>query len=208
MRKLFILFAFITGALCLQAQKANEQEPYMTRALGTDAIKEIEARTSGGSISVTGISSAEARIEVYVSGNHKQNLSKEEIRQKLEEDYDLEIAVENNKLTAMAKSKSTVRDWKKALNIAYRIYVPQATSTDLSTSGGSIHLASLQGDQSFSTSGGSLHLKQVGGKIKGRTSGGSIHLEEADKEIDLSTSGGSIHAKNCNGNIRLATSGG
>lgn len=208
MRKLFILFALVIGSLTLQAQKETEKEPYMTRPLSTEPIKEVQARTSGGSITVTGVSPAEARIEVYVSGNNNQTLSKEEVKQRLEELYDLQIAVANNKLTAMAKAKTQIRDWKKALNIAYRIYVPQATSTDLSTSGGSIHLASLDGDQSFSTSGGSLHLKQVGGKIKGRTSGGSIHLEETNNEIDLSTSGGSIHAKNCNGNIRLTTSGG
>ncbi|MBB1284246.1 DUF4097 family beta strand repeat protein [Flavisolibacter sp. BT320] len=208
MRKLFILLAFASQTLVVHAQNKDNKEPYMTRSLSADAVKEVEARTSGGSIAVTGVAPSEARIEVYVSGNNNQNLSKEEIKQRLEELYNLEIDVANNKLTAMAKSKSQIRDWKKALNIAYKIYVPQASSTDLSTSGGSIHLASLNGAQSFSTSGGSLHLKGVSGKINGRTSGGSIHLEDTNNEIDLSTSGGSIHAKNCSGNIRLTTSGG
>ncbi|HEV7334200.1 MAG TPA: DUF4097 family beta strand repeat-containing protein [Flavisolibacter sp.] len=208
MRKLLFLLAIAAQAIVAQAQNSNNKEPYMTRSLSGDAIKEVEARTSGGSISVTGVTPSEARIEVYVSGNNNQNLSKEEIQQRLDELYNLDVTVANNKLTAMAKSKEQIRDWKKALNIAYKIYVPQTVATDLSTSGGSIHLASLNGPQSFTTSGGSLHLKQVSGKINGRTSGGSIHLEDTNNEIDLTTSGGSIHAKNCSGNIRLATSGG
>ncbi|NTS41329.1 DUF4097 family beta strand repeat protein [Flavisolibacter sp. BT320] len=207
MRKLFILFALGLQAAFVQAQN-NNKEPYLTRTLRNDQVKTVEATTSGGSISVTGVSPSEARIEVYVLANNNEKLSNEEIKQRLEELYNLDISVANNKLTAMAKAKSQIRNWKKALNIAYKIYVPQTVSTDLSTSGGSIHLASLQGDQSFTTSGGSLHLKQVSGNIKGRTSGGSIHLEETNKEIDLSTSGGSIQAKNCSGNIRLTTSGG
>ncbi|HEY1022124.1 MAG TPA: hypothetical protein VGE06_07410, partial [Flavisolibacter sp.] len=165
MRKLFLLLAFALPTLSATAQNKEHQEPYLTRTLSGDAVKEVEARTSGGSISVTGVAPSEARLEVYVSGNNNQKLSKEDIKQRLEEFYNLEISVTNNKLTAMAKSKSQIRDWKKALNIAYKIYVPQATSTDLSTSGGSIGLYSLTGSQSFSTSGGSLHLKQVSGKI-------------------------------------------
>lgn len=208
MKKFAFLLAVIAQAVTLFAQNQNEKEPYMTRSLSADAIKNVEARTSGGSISVSGVAPAEARIEVYVSGNNNAKLTKEEIKQRLDELYTLDVSVANNKLTAVARSKENIRDWKKALSIAYKIYVPQTITTDLSTSGGSIHLAGLTGSQSFSTSGGSLHVSKVSGKIDGRTSGGSIHLDEAKDEIDLRTSGGSIHAKNSSGNIRLATSGG
>lgn len=208
MKKYFFLLSILTQVGFVNAQSNNEKEPYMTRSLSADAIKNVEAKTSGGSISVTGVASSEARIEVYVSGNNNATLSKEEIKQRLDELYNLDIAVANNKLTASARAKENIRDWKKALNIAYKIYVPQNVSSDLSTSGGSIHLANLSGTQTFSTSGGSLHLKTLSGKMDGRTSGGSIHLEDSRDDIDLQTSGGSIHARNCSGNIRLQTSGG
>jgi hypothetical protein len=203
----FVLFAVALSTAAF-SQSQNEKEPYLTRSLSADAIKLVEAKTSGGSISVSGVSPDQARIEVYVSPNNDGKLSKQEIEQRLAELYSLDINVANNKLTATARSKENIRDWKKALNIAYKIYVPQAVSTDLGTSGGSIHLANLSGTQNFSTSGGSLHVTKVNGKLDGRTSGGSIHLIDSKDEIDLSTSGGSIHAANCTGNIRLATSGG
>jgi DUF4097 and DUF4098 domain-containing protein YvlB len=138
----------------------------------------------------------------------KDDLSKEEIQKRLDEKYDLNIAVSNNKLTATAKTKEKIKDWKKALSISFRIYVPQNVSTELTTSGGSIHLTNLSGNQDFTTSGGSLHIDGLSGKVNGRTSGGSIHLENSKDDIELTTSGGSIHAKNNSGNLNLSTSGG
>jgi len=208
MRKLFYLLLLIAQASFVVAQK-SDKEPYLVRSLSNETIRNVEAKTSGGSISVTGVNASETRIEVYVSpGNSNTILSKEELKQKLEELYDLNITVTNNKLSAIAQSKKQIKDWKKALNISFRIYVPQNVSTDLSTSGGSIRLTSLSGAQDFSTSGGSLDIEKVSGKIRGRTSGGSIQLHNSKDEIDLSTSGGSISASDCSGTIRLSTSGG
>jgi DUF4097 and DUF4098 domain-containing protein YvlB len=209
MKQLFLVFLLSSLAKLAVAQNTYDKEPYLTKTLSSDAIKSVEASTSGGSISVSGVAASEARIEVYLSPNNsKSSVTKEELKQRLDELYNLDINVANGKLTAIAKSKEQIKDWKKSLNIAYKIYVPQNASTDLSTSGGSIHLLNLSGTQKFSTSGGSLHVDRLSGKIEGRTSGGSIHLEDSKDEIDLSTSGGSIHANNCSGNILLSTSGG
>jgi hypothetical protein len=48
------------------------------------------------------------------------------------------------------------------LSISFKVFVPKNTSTDLSTSGGSISLTNLTGEQKFSTSGGSLNIDNVG----------------------------------------------
>ena len=181
----------------------------MTKSLSSESVKSTEVQTSGGSISVTGVNSAaETKVEVYISSNNgRDNISKEEIEKRLEE-YDLNVTVSNNKLTAIAKPKHRDFDWKKGLSISFRIYVLKNISTDLTTSGGSISLTNVTGDQQFTTSGGSLHVNNVGGKIDGRTSGGSIKLENSRDDIELTTSGGSIDASNSEGKIRLTTSGG
>jgi hypothetical protein len=192
----------------LQAQ--SKEEPYQTKSLANESIKNIKVETSGGSISVTGGSNSEAKIEVYVRANNGRDntLTKDEIKKRLEEYYDLTISVSSNKLTAIAKPRERNMDWKKGLSISFKIYSPQNVETDLATSGGSIHLNNITGVQDFTTSGGSLHIDNVGGDVKGRTSGGSIHVENSRDKIDLTTSGGSIHASNCSGNLKLATSGG
>lgn len=206
MKKSFFLLLSLTGAVYVMAQ--TDKEPYMTKSLSGETIKAVEAKTSGGSISVTGGSGPNARVEVYVTGNNDKSLSKDEIKQRLDELYNLDVNVSGGKVSAIAKSKEQIRDWKKSLNIAFKFYVPSAVSTDLATSGGSISMTDLAGSQKFSTSGGSLHLTKLSGKIDGSTSGGSIHLEDSKDDIDLTTSGGSIHAANCSGNLKLSTSGG
>ena len=206
MRKLFLLMFISAIGFYTNAQN---KEPYMTKSLSGESVKNTEVQTSGGSISVTGVNAAaETKVEVYISGNNGKNeISKEEIQKRLEQ-YDLNVSVSNNKLTAIAKPKERNMDWKKGLSISFKIYVLKNTSTDLTTSGGSISLTNLTGNQNFTTSGGSLNIDNVGGKIDGRTSGGSITVQNSRDDIDLTTSGGSIKANNCDGKLRLTTSGG
>ena len=201
------LFFFLLAALQFSVKAQSDKAPFMTKSLGNDAIKDVEVETSGGSISVSGVT-ANARVEVYITSNNNKELTKEEIQQRLNDKYTLNVSVTNNKVTATARLKEKMTDWKKALNISFKVFVPKNVSTDLSTSGGSISLNNLSGNLKFSTSGGSLDLDNVSGNVDGRTSGGSIDLRNSKDDIDLSTSGGSIDAKNCEGKLRLSTSGG
>lgn len=206
MKSSFFLLLFSTVVLGAKAQ--TDKEPFLVKQFDKAAISEVEAKTSGGSITVIGGNNSQSRVEVYVTANNNEKLTQGEIQQRLDEDYELNVGVSGSKLSAVAKSKAQIRDWKKALNIAYKIYVPQRISSDLTTSGGSIHLENLSGSQKLSTSGGSLHLAKLSGKVKGSTSGGSIHLDDSRDNIELTTSGGSITATNSTGDLRLTTSGG
>ena len=200
-----ILFVILlTVAIHVQSQ---DREPYITKSFSSEAVKEVYARTSGGSVDVAG-GSNQARVEVFIQGNNGRSLSKEDIKERLEEDYKLEIAVVGGELRVVAEPKDKFFNWKNALNISFKISVPQQVSTDISTSGGSISMKNLAGSQNFSTSGGSLTIDKLSGKIKGRTSGGSIEVSNTKDNIDLGTSGGSIDADNCSGTLTLSTSGG
>jgi hypothetical protein len=206
MQKLAIMLFALVVTVAVQAQ--SDKEPYLTKSLSKEAIKDVYARTSGGGITVTGVPDNEARIEVYVKGNNGTDLSKDEIKRRLDEDYELDVNASGGKLNAIAKSKTFNMNWKRALSISFKVYVPKNVSTDLNTSGGGITLSNLAGNQNFSTSGGGLNLDKLSGRINGKTSGGSIKLRDSKDDIDLSTSGGSIDADNCGGNIELSTSGG
>ena len=164
--------------------------------------------TSAGGISVTGGEGQSPRIEVYIQGNNGREISKEEIEKRLAEDYDMNIAVNGHELSAVVKTKHNFNDWKKAISISFKIYVPQQVSTDLKTSGGGIRLVNLKGTETFSTSGGGLQIDRLSGMIHGRTSGGGISVSNSNDNLDLETSGGGIMANNCDGKIRLITSGG
>ncbi|MCW3107406.1 MAG: hypothetical protein JWQ09_1912, partial [Segetibacter sp.] len=206
-----LLFSLLISSACaaLYAQSKTSETPYMTKSLSGASINNVEVKTSGGSISVAGVSPSEARVEVYINGNNQRNeLTKEEIQRRLDENYNLDISVSNNKVTAIAKPKHQNMDWKNSLSISFKVFTPQNIVSSLQTSGGSISLKNLSGNQDFATSGGSLHVDNLSGKVRGRTSGGSIHVANSKDDINLATSGGSIHAENCDGNLHLATSGG
>ncbi|MDF2192015.1 hypothetical protein [Paraflavitalea sp. CAU 1676] len=205
-----ILTLLLASSIVSLAQ-AQEELPYMTKSLKDAAIEKVTAETSGGNISITG-NATDLKIEVYVRPNNgrKNDLTKEEIEKKLNEDYEFTVSTANHVLTAIAKpkTKSGRWDWKKALSVSFKIYVPRNVATNLTTSGGNVSLAHLSGVQDFRTSGGNLHLEDLTGKIKGATSGGNIHLKDSKDDITLTTSGGNVEARNCDGKLHLTTSGG
>ncbi|WP_031525932.1 DUF4097 family beta strand repeat-containing protein [Dyadobacter crusticola] len=198
---------FSAGA---RAQSDSEQ-PYVSKKFTSPSLKELVVETSGGSIAVTGGQSDGFKVDMFVKPNNwngKDELSKDEIEDRLE-DYDILIGTEGNRVVATAKRKAGTKwDNKKSISIGFKVYAPRNVATNLKTSGGSIKIASLTGEQNFQTSGGSLKVEDLNGMIHGRTSGGSIDVANCSNEIDLETSGGSIKAAGLKGKIELNTSGG
>jgi DUF4097 and DUF4098 domain-containing protein YvlB len=204
------LFICLAGLPICSLYAQSGHKPFMEKSLAGQSVQEINVSTSGGNISVAGGHDADARVEVYVRGNNgDEDLSKDEIQKKLDEQYDLTISVIDHKLVASAKPKEHFSNWRHGLSVSFKVYVPAAVSSVLRTSGGNIDMKNLSGEsQDFKTSGGNLDLEGLSGKITGRTSGGNISLEDSKDNIDLGTSGGNIEATNCHGNIHLSTSGG
>lgn len=207
---LLYTFAALLSVTAYAQDKDNELKPYVTRTFTDANLSEVNVETSGGSIAVTGGQSSEVKVEMYVRPNNwnGKELSKEETESRLD-DYDIVIKTEGSKVIATAKRKAGI-DWdnKRSVSIGFKVYSPRKMNTKLRTSGGSIKIASLTGDQDFKTSGGSLKIDDLKGNVNGATSGGSIDVANSSEQINLSTSGGSIKANSLKGNIRLNTSGG
>jgi hypothetical protein len=206
MKKHLLLFFVACQSCVVFAQ--DSKTPYMTKSLSGNTIKDVFVNTSGGSISVSGAAGEAPRVEVYIQGNNViGSISKEEIEKRLQ-NYELSVTVTGGEVHATAKNKHNFSNWKNSLSIGFKVFVPKQVNTNLNTSGGSIHMDNLSGNEKFETSGGSLHVDKLTGIIKGETSGGSIHVSNSGSDINLETSGGSIEATNCNGKIHLETSGG
>lgn len=210
MKKFLILCVIVAISLSADAQNKSGKEPYLTKSFPSETISSVVSKTSGGNITVTAVDPSESRVEVFVWQNgHRSNLlSTDELKTKIDNDYDLDISVSNDKLTATATPKNRITNWKRTLSFSFKIYTPQNVSTKLETSGGNIVLTGLSGGQEFKTSGGNLNLTSLSGNIKGKTSGGNIFLKNCKNDLDLSTSGGNILAENSEGHIHLSTSGG
>ena len=127
----------------------------------------------------------------------------------LNEQYDLEVAMEGSKLMAIAKQKTGWQNmWRKGLSISFRVFTPEAVGSHVRTSGGNISMKNLSGAQDFRTSGGNMDIVGLTGTIVGRTSGGNVVISDSRDDINLETSGGNMDAKRCEGKIQLETSGG
>ncbi len=210
MKNYSLIIALLFVSVVALAKTTRDDAPYMTKTF-SKTIDVLKVRTSGGAIAVMG-HSGETRVEVYIKANNWNggSIDKAEVEERLE-NYELTVKQDGNTLICEAKNKdeSNWKFWnKKGLSISFKIWVPEKTTTNLRTSGGSISLSKLSGNQDFATSGGSLSLRSLGGNVKGRTSGGSMEIDNSNGDIDLSTSGGSISAKNCKGKLKLDTSGG
>jgi hypothetical protein len=209
MKKYLLTTILAIAVLSLAAQSKGETEPYSVKRFGNTKITEVFSETSGGSITVIGEEAAEPRVEMYASRNNwRRAVNKEEVKQKLESDYEVTVSASNGKITATARRVKNTNDWENNLNISFKIFVPKNIATDLHTSGGNISLSNLTGNQEFKTSGGNLSVTKMAGNVKGRTSGGNIYLKDSKDNLDLTTSGGSIYAENCDGKITITTSGG
>ena len=81
MKRLFVFLLFARTVGIVKGQSNSGRDPYITRSLSGQAIKNVEAHTSGGNIDVIGSSTGNNRLEVYVwPGNSRNgdNISKEE----------------------------------------------------------------------------------------------------------------------------------
>ena len=207
MKKLSLLILSGLQILTVAAQ-SGRGGAYIQKSLTGLAIQQVTAETSGGNISITGVPDGEARLEVYVRDNHGDELSNDEIKKRLEEQFDLSISTDNHKLAVSVRPHRSI-NWNKSLSVSFKIYAPEAVSTVLRTSGGNITLKKLTGSsQDFRTSGGNLDIDQITGKVIGRTSGGNINISDSKDDVDLTTSGGNIEATHCEGNLHFGTSGG
>lgn len=207
--KLYLTLFAMLMAVGVYAQRNNDK-PFFTKDFSETSLNALKVQTSGGSITVEGDRSSGVRVEMYVQANNwnGNDISDNEIEDRLKL-YDITIRRENDRVVAIAKLKDQNNmNWKKGLSIAFKVFTPRNFTTDLKTSGGSIHLASLTGEQNFTTSGGSIHVNDLKGTIRGRTSGGSIEATNCSDDIDLTTSGGSIKAEKMLGRVNLKTSGG
>jgi hypothetical protein len=208
MKRLFVFIISVVLSANFLTAYAGEQEttPFMTRNFPASSVREVEATTTGGSLTLTGDTGSEAIVEVYVS---RDNWTAERIRQTLEENYTIDIKVEGGKLLVEAKQKNRITNWnQQGLNISFNIIVPRQADSKMQTSGGALIIKNVSGNTDGATSGGGINITGSSDNIYLRTSGGSVVARDCTGNINLRTSGGGISMNNLNGNIEARTSGG
>lgn len=198
------LFAILFSALAHASD-----DPYLTKTFTLDGPGDLEVNTSGGSIDVVGTSGNQVTVEMYVKPNGGWSLfgsDDDDIEEALE-DYTIDIRQDGSKVIATAERQGS--NWGNSkVSISFKVMVPNRISCDLSTSGGSISVADVEGKHDIRTSGGSLNFDHLSGTTQAHTSGGSINVDDYRGKLDANTSGGSISVDGAEGEALLKTSGG
>lgn len=209
MKRNLLLTVFICLGMALMAQQSNNSEsPYRTESFDINAVKNLKVETSGGAIQVKGGQSG-GSVEMYVTSNSwADRKSQSEIKQILNEYYDVDIHAQGGTLTATARRKNIKWSNKTSLNISFIIYSGNQVDADIRTSGGSVKVQDVEGVITGRTSGGSITVKNLSKNIDLTTSGGQITADNLEGTIKLHTSGGSLNLSNISGNISAGTSGG
>ncbi len=193
-------------AIMLAAAGTALAEDNITRTFDVGYGGTLTLDTERGSIEVKTTSAK--KVTVIITG--KQRIGKRVNAEEILEEFDISFDKSGKDVTIEAESRHG-RDWfgwDAGLRLHWDITVPEKYNLDLSTSGGSIAIADLEGDVECATSGGSLRISSIKGSIYGRTSGGSITLEGSEGTADLRTSGGGIDIGRVNGQVKAHTSGG
>lgn len=183
---------------------AMAQEPYLEESFAVGNDVRIEVETSGGSITVEGSNRDDVQVEMFV----RQRGREVEPGEADLDDWDITIDKSGNTVYATAKHRGRNNWGNNSYSISFVVYAPVDSRAAVRTSGGSITLENLIGDQNAKTSGGSITAVQIGGDVELKTSGGSITIDEVEGYVDANTSGGRIRATDITGGIAAKTSGG
>lgn len=90
----------------------------------------------------------------------------------------------------------------------FQVTVPRRFDLDLTTAGGKIDIADIDGEIVARTAGGGLAIGDVAGSVHGRTAGGSIRIADASGDVDVRTSGGTVRIGRAGGPVHARTTGG
>lgn len=196
--------SFLTAAMAVVFVANATAQAYQTETFGVKDGVNVEVKTAGGSIVVNGTRSDEVKVEMIVK-RRGRTIDPGEADLK---DWDITIEKRGNTVYAIAERDGRINWGNNNYSISFVVYTPRDAKADVKTSGGSIEIANLMGDQSANTSGGSITATEIGGDIDLRTSGGSITIEAIEGKVIANTSGGRIRANHVNGGIIAKTSGG
>jgi Putative adhesin len=206
MRRIFFLAILATVYSVSFAQTPSSKDLYLTKSFSDADFKKIDAETTHGDIAVSVVPTADTRIEVYVrSSNSNEELSKEEIKKRLDEYYTLDVSLAADVVRAVAHRKMDFTNGKSSLRISFRIYATKSKSSVLKTDHGNIELSGMAGSQKLTTDHGDISAEFTIGKLIAVTDHGNIRVKESNDDIDIRTDHGDLVLNDVKGKIHAVT---
>lgn len=197
----------LIAALVLAAVPVMAIESNVTKSFNVQPGGKLEVRTEGGDIVVR--TADVSRVDIIVE--RKTRTSDRREAEKLFSRLDIDIEQHGN--TIEVDIDRDDNSWSffgsnPQLSVRVVATVPRRFDARLSTAGGDLDVADLNGNVNATTSGGDIKLGRIGGVVFASTSGGDIDLAGSRGNTTLRTSGGDIDVADAGGRLEAATSGG
>ncbi|KAA3617711.1 MAG: hypothetical protein D8M58_00855 [Calditrichaeota bacterium] len=93
-------------------------------------------------------------------------------------------------------------------DLEFKVYVPLKFDIEVTTMGGEIVVANVEGKLEGETMGGEITLEKLKGSVKFSTMGGDVELTDSDVDGKISTMGGEVLFKNIIGDVDGSSMGG
>ncbi len=194
---------FATAGLFAQ----SESDAYRIETFRTSETPSVDIRTSGGFVRVHGHERDEVQVVMYVRrGNRYLSPSDTNLS-----DFDIDISQTGDHISAISERKGSgfnIFNRGSNISVSFEVFVPERSTVEGKTSGGSVFAENIHNNLILKTSGGSVTAKNSSGDIELNTSGGSLSLEDLQGTISAKTSGGSVNVDRVRGAAELRTSGG
>ena len=154
--------------------------------------------SSDGSVTVSGERESGARVLVTAN--------RDDVEQYL--DFKYEENPGEVRIVVRRRHEGWFEWGHRNLNLHLVVSVPEETSLNVKTGGGSLEASRINREAELNTSGGSIRASELGASLRAHTSGGSIKLEQIKGNARVDTSGGGITAESLDGTLDARTSGG
>lgn len=196
MRKLALLVVFVL--LVSHFGKSQDFQYSYQETYTLDSQANLTVSSSDSDIEVMAHESGEIKV-FYIVKKRKQLLksAKEEIENLVSDQWKFTIEHTNKALTLRVVSTVTNGhiDYRDAIDVHFKIYVPKDTNTDLFTSDGDIVVIGLNSNQKCVSSDGDIKLVDLKGKVYAQTSDGDITMKNVSGVMETHTNDGRVIKK-------------
>jgi hypothetical protein len=186
---------------------ASDHEQNLEKSFAVSPGGKLIIAADRGSIGVATDASDRVRVKVFreVKGGSKAHADG------LFANHEVTFAQDGNTLSVTARNKKDKTiSWGRepGLQVRYEVSVPKKFDVDLTTAGGDIRIAELDGGATAHTTSGSIQLPSVTGRVEARDAGGDIAIGQAGADVVARTTSGSISIKKAGANVEARNAGG
>jgi len=183
----------------------QDLQPYMTREFALSGPGILRVSTLAGNIEVERVpDSGSVRVELYVDRGYAFWSNTKNL-----DNYRITMLQRGNEvLTSVEQKSKEAGFFSDQMKFSYKIYVPQAMSSEMSTSAGDITISGMEGQHMIKTGGGKVTVKNISGKLGAYSASGNIEISSSSGTLYAQTEAGKLSVQDSQGEIRLKTNAG